>query len=211
MGSTQPFTTSDNKPDFRRDVTQRFHHAKVCIESDLMLSQPTPTNTRSDEDPMDHAQSLDGLLDKAAITDVIHAYCYHFDRAEAEKVLALFTADAVVDYGPDVPTMTGLDEISPMIERGLASFFAATSHHISNIQIAFERPDAASSVSYLYAWHRYQDGRPNSELWGQYHHDFQRTPEGWKIARLYLCAAGSKDFHRDAMHPIGRRKATLSA
>lgn len=83
---------------------------------------------------MDHAQSLEGLLDKAAITDVIHAYCYHFDRAEAENVLALFTTDAVVDYGPDVPTMTGLDEISPMVERGLASFFAATSHHISNTQ-----------------------------------------------------------------------------
>ena len=154
---------------------------------------------------MDHAQSLEGLLDKAAITDVIHAYCAHFDRAEADEVLALFTADAVIDYGPDVPTMTGLEEIAPMIVRGLADFFAATSHHVSNVTIRFDGPDAARSVCYLYAWHRYQDGRPNSELWGQYHPTFRRMPEGWKIARLTLCAAGMKDFHRDRMHPIGRR------
>ena len=154
---------------------------------------------------MDQAQCIEELVDKAAIADVIHAYCYHFDRAEADEVLALFTDDAVVDYGPDVPTMNGVEEIGPMIERGLKSFFAATSHHISNVTIQFEGPDAARSVSYLYAWHRYHDGRPNSELWGQYHHAFSRTPEGWKISRLFLCAAGSNSFHRETMHPIGRR------
>lgn len=154
---------------------------------------------------MDHARSLEDLFDKAAITDVIHAYCYHFDRAETDEVLALFTGDAVVDYGPDVPTMTGIEEIGSMVARGLASFFAATSHHISNVTIGFDGPDVARSVSYLYAWHRYQDGRPNSELWGQYHHEFQRAPEGWKISRLVLSAAGSNGFHREAMHPIGRR------
>jgi ketosteroid isomerase-like protein len=157
---------------------------------------------------MDDARSLERLLDKAEIADVIHAYCYHFDRAEADEVLALFAPDATVDYGPDVPTMTGAEEIGPMISRGLASFFAATSHHVSNVTIRFTGPDAAQSVSYLYAWHRYQDGRPNSELWGQYHHEFRRTSEGWRISRLVLRAAGSNNFHRDSMHPIGRKDAT---
>ena len=120
-------------------------------------------------------------------------------------MLALFTVDAVVDYGPDVPTMTGIAKIRPMVAQGLANFFAATSHHISNVTIRLDGPDAAQSVSYLYAWHRYQDGRPNSELWGQYHHEFRRTPEGWKISQLVLRAAGAHNFHRDAMHPIGRR------
>jgi ketosteroid isomerase-like protein len=157
---------------------------------------------------MDDARSLERLLDKAEIADVIHAYCYHFDRAEADEVLALFAPDATVDYGPDVPTMTGAEEIGPMISRGLASFFAATSHHVSNVTIRFTGPDAAQSVSYLYAWHRYQDGRPNSELWGQYHHEFRRTSEGWRISGLVLRAAGSSNFHRDSMHPIGRKDAT---
>jgi ketosteroid isomerase-like protein len=154
---------------------------------------------------MNHARSLEGLIDKADITDVIHAYCYHFDRAEPEKVLALFTDDAVVDYGPDVPTMHGVAEIGPMVTRGLSEFFAATSHHISNVTIQFDGPDKAKSVCYLYSWHSYQDGRPNSELWAQYHHDFVRTSDGWKMSHLLLQAAASENFHREKMHPIGRR------
>ncbi len=160
---------------------------------------------------MHDTNTLKGLLDKAAITDVIHAYCYHFDRAEADKVLELFTDDVMVDYGPDVPSMNGLDELSPMVERGLSSFFAATSHHVSNIAISFDGPDTASSICYLYAWHRYCDGRPNSELWGQYHHSFVRTDDGWKMSRLTLRAAGTEGFHRDTMHPIGRRVAPTEA
>ena len=156
---------------------------------------------------MTHAQSLRGLIDTAEITEVIHAYCFHFDRAEAESVLALFTEDAVVDYGPDVPTMTGIAEITPMITRGLAEFFAATSHHVSNISIRFSTPEDATGICYLYAWHQYRDGRPNSELWGQYHHRFRRTAKGWKISHLVLRAAGADKFHRDRMHPIGRREA----
>ncbi len=160
---------------------------------------------------MAHAKTLQDILDKAAITDVIHAYCFHFDRAEADEVLALFTSDTVVDYGPDVPTMNGLDELTPMVTRGLAKFFAATSHHISNVSINLTAPDAAASVSYVYAWHRYQDGRPTSELWGQYHHEFRRVSEEWKISRLVLYAAGTENFHRDKMHPVDRRAPSAGA
>lgn len=154
---------------------------------------------------MDDTRRLERLLDKADIAEIIHAYCYHFDRAEADEVLALFTEDATVDYGPDVPTMNGVEELRAMVSRGVSTFFEATSHHVSNIVIRFDGTDAAQSVSYLYAWHRYQDGRPESELWGQYHHRFRRIAGEWKISHLLLCAAGSKRFHRETMHPIGRR------
>ncbi len=155
---------------------------------------------------MKHADSLQGLLDKSAIADVIHAYCLHFDRADAEAVAALFTDDAVVDYGPDVPTMSGLDEIKPMVAKGLADLFAASSHHVSNIMIQFEGPDQATSICYLYAWTRYQKGNRDGELWGQYYQEFRRTAGGWKIAKLVLRAAGTDGFHRETMHPIGRRQ-----
>ncbi len=156
---------------------------------------------------MGHEGGLQGLLDKAAIADVIHAYCYHFDRNEPEAVAALFTPDAVVDYGPEFPAMTGIDTIAPAIAKGLAEVFEATSHHVSNIVVSFDGPDAAQSVAYVYAWHRYRSGAPDGELWAQYHHDFRRTDRGWKIAKLVLRAAGTRDFHRQTMHPIGRRPA----
>jgi hypothetical protein len=69
----------------------------------------------------------------------------------------------------------------------------------------FEGPDQAESVAYLYAWHRYVDGSADGELWGRYRHAFTRTEAGWRISRLVLQAAGTVDFHRATMYPIGRR------
>jgi len=154
---------------------------------------------------MDLENAVAELLDRQAITDLIHAYCAHFDRNEPAEVAALFTAGATVDYGPESETIVGAHAIARTIAVGLARTFAATSHHVSNIQITLEGADRARSVTYLYAWHRYVDGSPDGELWGRYHHRFERTAEGWRISELLLTAAGSVDFHRATMHPIGRR------
>jgi len=156
---------------------------------------------------MDDTAVLRELVDRAAIEELIYAYCRHFDQNEPEHVAALFTEDATVDYGPEFPNIVGASSIADAIAVGLAQTFAATSHHVSNLEIAFDGLDAATGISYLYAWHRYRDGSPDSELWGRYHHRFERTPGGWRIARLVLKAAGSRDFHRTAMHPTGRRSS----
>jgi ketosteroid isomerase-like protein len=145
------------------------------------------------------------LVDRHEIADLIHAYCQHFDQNEPEQVAALFTTDATVDYGPEAETIRGAAMIAETIAVGLERTFAATSHHVSNIRIAFWGPDRATGVTYLYAWHRYRDGSPDGELWGRYHHRFERTAAGWRIAELVLRAAGTVDFHRATMHPIGRR------
>jgi len=145
------------------------------------------------------------LVDREAIADLIYAYCYHFDRNEPAEVAALFTEDATVDYGPETPTIVGGAAIASTIAVGLQRTFAATSHHVSNLRITFSGADRAEGVAYLYAWHRYVDGSPDGELWGQYRHAFQRTAAGWRIASLVLVAAGSSHFHRAVMHPIGRR------
>jgi ketosteroid isomerase-like protein len=154
----------------------------------------------------DFAATVRELADRQAITDLIHAYCVHFDANEPEAVGALFTENATVDYGPEVPTIVGGPaEIAARVAVGLEQIFAATSHHVSNVRIELDGPDTASSLSYLYAWHRYADGSPDGELWGRYRHTFRRTADGWRIASLRLEAAGSVDFHRATMHPIGRR------
>jgi ketosteroid isomerase-like protein len=147
------------------------------------------------------------LVDRQAIAELIHSYCFHFDNNEPQSVAALFTDDAVVDYGPESTTIVGADAIATTIAVGLEHTFLATSHHVSNIQIAFDGPAGAHSVSYLYAWHRYVDGSPDGELWGRYRHVFVRTQDGWRISELLLEAAGMVDFHRTRMHPIGRRTA----
>jgi ketosteroid isomerase-like protein len=154
---------------------------------------------------VDDAAVLLELLDRRAIEDLIHSYCRHFDQNEPELVAALFTEDAVVDYGPEFPNIDGAASIGETIAVGLEQTFAATSHHVSNIQVTFEGPDHATGLTYLYAWHRYRDGSPDGELWGRYHHRFERTSGGWRIAGLVLTAAGTRDFHRSTMHPTGRQ------
>jgi ketosteroid isomerase-like protein len=142
--------------------------------------------------------------DRDAITSLIHRYCFHFDQNEPEEVAALFTEDATIDYGPEHPPIVGRGAIAPTIAVGLRERFRATSHHVSNIEIAFACEDDARSVSYLYAWHAYVDGS-ESELWGRYVHRFRRDDGPWLIAELVLQAAGTRNFHRARMHPIGRR------
>ncbi|MEZ5866931.1 MAG: nuclear transport factor 2 family protein [Geminicoccaceae bacterium] len=154
---------------------------------------------------MNSDAALRELLDRQAITDLIHAYCRHFDMNEPAALAGLFTADASVDYGPEFADLHGREAIERAVANGLATLFAATSHHVSNIRITFDGPDAAHGDCYLYAWHRYRDGRPESELWGRYQHRFVRDTDGWRIADLVLQAAGARDFHRSVMHPIGRR------
>lgn len=153
---------------------------------------------------MDQTDALRRLRDKDAIASLIHAYCYHFDRNEPDAVAALFAPDAVVDYGPETPDLIGVPAIRRAVAAGLENTFAATSHHVSNVEIRLIGPDRASSICYLYAWHRYHSGAPEGELWAQYHHDFIHTANGWRISRLVLRAAGTRDFHRATMHPIGR-------
>jgi ketosteroid isomerase-like protein len=154
---------------------------------------------------MESTEILREVVDRQAIAALIHGYCFHFDNNEPEAVAALFSDDATVDYGPETATIVGATAIAETIAVGLERTFAATSHHVSNIEITFDGPDRAESVAYLYAWHRYVDGSPDGELWGRYRHAFTRTEAGWRISRLVLQAAGTVDFHRATMHPIGRR------
>lgn len=142
--------------------------------------------------------------DHVQIIDSLHRYAYHFDRNEPDAVAAVFSEDAVIDYGPETDNIEGRSAIAETIAIGLAETFAATSHHISNPMVTIDGHEAAL-VAYVYAWHRYVDGSPDGYLWGQYHTRLRRTHYQWLISELVLKAAGTVDFHRARMHPIGRR------
>lgn len=145
------------------------------------------------------------LADRQVIAELFHAYARHFDKNEPEAIVDLFTEDATVDYGPEVATAQGSEQICSGIRHGLDTIFAATSHHISNISVEFIDSNLATAIAYVYAWHRYRDGSPDGHLWGQYHAGVRRVGDDWRITDLVLKAAGTSDFHRSEMHSIGRR------
>lgn len=107
--------------------------------------------SKHDDNAPNSQTQLQQLEDRLAIARLIHSYCLHFDRNEPEAIAQLFTEDAVVDYGPEVPPIHGRDAIYRGVAQGLAERFAATSHHVSNIEIDFDSEASARSHCYLYA------------------------------------------------------------
>jgi len=154
------------------------------------------------------------LVARQAICDVIHAYCRGVDTLDAEAVAALFTEDCVVDYGPGLGQPThGSAALAARLANGLPRF-AATSHHVSNIEVELNRDaTSATTITYLLAWHRYPDDRPDGILYARYHDRFvlqdDRQRSTWLIAERVLRVAGQQDFDVE-WYPIGRQNRNIS-
>jgi 3-phenylpropionate/cinnamic acid dioxygenase small subunit len=149
--------------------------------------------------------AVERLADRHAIAGLLFEYCKSLDMNDPDGVVAVFSEDCVVELydGPDGVTVGREVMRARLPDR--YSRFAATSHHLSNLQIDFDGSDSARSISYLYAWHRFAD-LTEGEIWGQYHDVLKRTPEGWRIAYRRLCVAGQRNFAR-SWFGIGRRQA----
>lgn len=149
-------------------------------------------------------EAINKLQSRNAIADQIHRYCFFFDSADVVGLRELFTSDAIVDYGPEMGPLSGIEEIMNSITAGLRNTFGATSHHISNVIVDFKETDKALAHSYVYAWHKYLKKPEIGYLWGQYSHEFRFVSGGWKISHLKLSAVATRDFHRTTMHPVKR-------
>lgn len=137
---------------------------------------------------------LQQLLDRARIGDVLHAYCRGVDRCAVAEVAALFTDDAVLTIAEgERGTVRGRDVIERRLTKLLGTF-TATSHHLSNIQIELTDEHAATASSYLFAWHRFVDDRPDGYLFGRYVDRLVRFGGRWLIAARTLRISGEHDF-----------------
>lgn len=149
------------------------------------------------------AAVLAELIETENVHRLLFEYAYHLDMNHPDEIAALFTEDCYVAYGPDF----GAEGRAAYRETlgGIGSFFAATSHHVSNIVVDFG-PDLQTATvrSSLHAWHKYTKDRPDGHFFGQYHDKLLHTANGWRFARRELRAAGVVDFHVKKQIPIGR-------
>lgn len=133
------------------------------------------------------------IIDRQQIQDLLHTYCREVDLCHPAGITALFTEDAVGDYGSRLGgVMRGRGELFAFFS-GLR-LFTGTSHHLSNIVITFDGPDRAHSESVLFAWHRFPGDAQDAFLYARYIDELVRTPEGWRIARRVLRMAGQTGF-----------------
>ena len=131
------------------------------------------------------------LFDRQEITDVMHSYCRFVDLNLPEKQVECFTIDAAADYYGGTE-LVGRGAILEMLQEALTRF-TATCHTLSNIEISFESPNTANSISYVQAWHRKLSGPEDDyEVRGQYHDRWLKTEEGWRISyRKFLTMAAT--------------------
>lgn len=145
-----------------------------------------------------------GLADRVEIADVLNEYCRTLDLMDLDTLGRLFTADCVVEYGPEQHLRSvGAAAVSAALQRLWR--FTRTSHHLSNIQISLDGDDEAAAVSYVIAWHERPDGS-TATLWGQYHDRLVRTIEGWRIARRRQVMNGNDAGFRVNIHKLERRR-----
>ena len=124
-------------------------------------------------------RALAEVYDRSRISELFEAYARHIDALELEALAEVFTPDCRVSYGE--VELEGLDALLGFLRKTMPRF-AATSHHITNLQVRRPASDEARVESYIQAWHRYRAERPDLIMHGRYSSRAVRTPDGWRIA-----------------------------
>ncbi len=158
----------------------------------------------SDAGPVsDPADVLGELSAKQAITEVLVAYCAHLDRMDLDALVALFTEDCDVDYGPEPRLRShGSAELRRDLERMWR--WARTSHHLSNVLVALgAQRTSATATSSVYAWHERPDGG-TATMMGQYHDMLVCRDGVWKIATRRQVLLGNDAGFQVNINPFAR-------
>ena len=149
------------------------------------------------------------LLDRQQITELIHEYCRTLDAMDLDALVALFTEDCVVDYGPE-PRLRSAGSARLRTDLSRMWRWSRTSHHSSNVQVSFPSRDTATACSYVLAWHERPDGT-TATMMGQYHDELVRQDGRWRIARRRQVLTGNDAGFTVGINPFERRSDPRSS
>jgi 3-phenylpropionate/cinnamic acid dioxygenase small subunit len=125
--------------------------------------------------------TLEELVAKQEITELLYRYCRGVDRADWDLVRRCYFDDAVDDHG----IVSGSPEdfiaaVAPLLEP-----MTATMHVIGNVLVQLDG-DVAGSEAYAVCYHRFtaDDGAPVDMTVGvRYVDRIERRAGEWRIAR----------------------------
>ena len=153
-------------------------------------------------------RAIQEMIDREAITQVLNDFARTVDELDFQAMSRCFTEDLIWDYGPGAGVVINrrddlvafvTEAYSPEREVTEESMVRVrihkTSHHISNIRVDFEGPDAARSETYVFTWHEMVDDDRPGLVWGKWRDQWTRTAEGWRIhARKMIVSATDNYF-----------------
>ena len=132
--------------------------------------------------------SIQTLIDRAAISDVLITYATAVDTRDWALFRSLFIDPLFLDFRSFHPSLyreLSVDELLEICQR--MSAFDATQHLSSN-HVHTINGDRATCVSYMQAGHFLKRDGENHVcfLYGYYTYELLRTGDGWKIERYGL-------------------------
>ncbi len=154
--------------------------------------------------------NLQQLLDRAAISDVVHVYATGLDRRDWKLFRSIFTDTIEMDFR-SVGLRAGTYDADDWVRDAARLFagFAATQHtstnHVHNV-----RGDEATCTSNMQAEHflarepddGLTDGADRWTIGGYYTNELVRTGDGWKLAMVTLTVtwqSGNPEVSRIAL------------
>jgi hypothetical protein len=156
------------------------------------------------------APDLQELSDRAAISDVVHAYATGLDRRDWKLYREIFSDEIEMDFA-SVGMRPGRYAADDWVRDAARLFagFEATQHTSSN-HVHTLRGDSATCVSNMQAEHfiaaEEGDGLAREQrrwtIGGYYTNELVRTTAGWKLAKITLSvtwSAGNPEVSRIAL------------
>ncbi len=125
---------------------------------------------------------VQAVSDKLEIQEQLARYALGVDTKDWDLWKSVFTPDAYVDYSSAGAAVGPRDEVAAFLEAGIGTM-PWTQHIITNIEIDLDGDRAKVRAMFLNPMQLPGMTEP-SVCGGYYHHDFVRTPDGWKSARL---------------------------
>lgn len=124
--------------------------------------------------------SVQSMLDKLAIHEVLMRYCRAVDRCDEELLRSVYHPDATDNHGPFNGTAA---DFIPWVMDLLRRRYRSTTHAICNELIELEG-DVARTEAYFFAFHRYErdGGEYDWTVAGRYVDRFERRSGLWRIA-----------------------------
>ena len=135
----------------------------------------------TDRDP-----ALQDLLDKQAITELVHRYCHAADRHDHALMRTLYHEDAIDEHGPFAqgPAMEFIDKL-PEIQKPMRIL----QHHVTTVNIRLDG-DYAEGEIYVLAFHQVdsEDSPHDLLIGGRYFDKYERREGSWKFAHRSVVA-----------------------
>jgi len=120
------------------------------------------------------------LLDRQAIVDLTHTYCWALDSRNLALLDDVFVPEAVAELRSR--PLEGREAIRDRIATALEPL-DATQHTVTNHHVVIDG-DRATSRCYLHSQHVREAavGGPLYVIAGRYEDELVRTPDGWRIS-----------------------------